>query len=238
MSHKTHGAMHEYDITLKLLLRGSAAMAFQALTGGPVERWLDIELPKMQNPRMDLLGEFADGTLLHMELQSGNDAEMPLRMAEYALGVYRRFGQFPRQIVLYVGEPVLRMQPALKGARFSFSYELRDLRDLDGDWLLRSEEVGDNVDQGRSLDEDLSGDKLGSPSALVVGDRPFARPESRGCGDCAPDCGTGCGEARRGAGTADRSVGASWAGKDGRRGNQEDANSQRHYGPQSTRARV
>jgi predicted transposase YdaD len=137
--------MHEYDITLKLLLRGSAAMAFQALTGGLVERWLDIELPKMQNPRMDLLGEFADGTLLHLELQSGNDAEMPLRMAEYALGVYRRFGQFPRQIVLYVGEPVLRMQPGLAGARFSFSYELRDLRDVDGDGLLRSDDVGDNV---------------------------------------------------------------------------------------------
>ena len=120
--------MHEYDITLKLLLRP--------------------ELPKMQNPRMDLLGEFADGTLLHIELQSGNDAEMPLRMAEYALGVYRRFGQFPRQIVLYVGEPVVRMQPGLTGARFLFSYELRDLRDLDGDVLIGSEEVGDNVDQG------------------------------------------------------------------------------------------
>ena len=137
--------MHEYDITLKVLLRGSAGMAFQALTGGLVERWLDIELPKMQNPRMDLLGEFADGTLLHLELQSGNDAEMPLRMAEYALGVYRRFGQFPRQIVLYVGEPRLRMRPGLTGTRFSFTYELRDLRDLDGDVLLGSEEVGDNV---------------------------------------------------------------------------------------------
>jgi predicted transposase YdaD len=110
--------VHEYDITLKLLLRGSAAMAFQALTGGQVEKWLDIELPKKQNSRMDLLGELADGTLLHLELQSGNDAEMPLRMAEYALGVYRRFIQFPRQIVLYVGEPALRMQPSLTGARF------------------------------------------------------------------------------------------------------------------------
>ena len=137
--------MHEYDITLKLLLRGSAGMAFQALTGGQVERWLDIELPKMQNPRMDLLGEFADGTLLHVDLQSGNDSEMPLRMAEYALGVYRRFGQFPRQIVLYVGEPVLRMQTGLTGARLSFSYELRDLRDVDGDGLLGSDEVGDNI---------------------------------------------------------------------------------------------
>ena len=47
--------------------------------------------------------------------------------------------------MLYVGEPALRMQPSLRGARFSFSYELRDLRDLDGDGLLRSEEMGDNV---------------------------------------------------------------------------------------------
>jgi hypothetical protein len=77
-----------------------------ALTGGLVEKWLDIELPKMQNPRMDLMGEFADGTLLHMATERqrcGNAAA-----AEYALGGYRRFGQFPRQIVLYVGEAVLR----------------------------------------------------------------------------------------------------------------------------------
>ena len=66
---------------------------------------------------------------MHLELQSGNDAEMPIRMAEYALGVYRRLRRFPRQIVLYVGEPALAMQPSLTGDRFSFSYELRDLRD-------------------------------------------------------------------------------------------------------------
>jgi len=34
--------MHEYDVTLKMLLRGSARMAFQALTGGAVEKWLDV----------------------------------------------------------------------------------------------------------------------------------------------------------------------------------------------------
>ncbi len=191
----------------------------------------------MQNPRMDLLGEFADGTLLHLELQSGNDSEMPLRMAEYALGVYRRFGQFPRQIVLYVGEPALRMQPGLTGARFLFSYELRDLRDLDGDILLRSDEVGDNVDHGQRRMSDLSGDKLGSSSALqVVCFGPFTGTEIRGYGDFASDRGAGCGEAGRGTGTVDSSVGATRVGKDGRRGNQEDANSQRHHGPQSTRA--
>ena len=53
------------------------------LTGGPVEKWLNVELPKLQNPRADLLGETADGELVHVELQSGNDSTMALRMAEY-----------------------------------------------------------------------------------------------------------------------------------------------------------
>ena len=94
---------------------------------------------------MDLLGEMADGGLLHLELQSRNDAEMPERMAEYALGIYRRFRRFPRQIVLYVGERALGMKPELAGPRFAFSYELRDARDLDGDALLDSTDPGDNV---------------------------------------------------------------------------------------------
>jgi hypothetical protein len=120
-------------------------MAFQALTGGAVEKWLDAELPKVQNPRMDLLGEMADGELLHRVLQSGNNAEMPERMAECALGIYRRFERFPRQIVLYVGERPIGMKPELSGPRFAFSYELRDMRDLDGDALLDSTDPGDNV---------------------------------------------------------------------------------------------
>ncbi len=90
---------------------------------------------------------------------------MPLRMAEYALGVYRRFERFPRQIVLYVGEPVVRMQPSLTGAHFSFSYELRDLRDLDGDGLLGSDEIGDNIDHGRRCVGDLSVDTRDKMSA-------------------------------------------------------------------------
>jgi hypothetical protein len=94
--------MHEYDVALKMLLRGSARVTFQALSGGAVTKWLGVEVPKVRNPRMDLLGEMADGGLLHLELQSRNDAEMPERMAEYALGAYRLFRRFPRQIVLYV----------------------------------------------------------------------------------------------------------------------------------------
>ena len=97
--------MQDYDIALKPLLQGSATLTMRELTGTAVAKWLDVDLPKVQNLRLDLLGETVDGGLVHVELQSGNDAAMPLRMAEYCLGVFRLFGRFPQQIVLYVGEP-------------------------------------------------------------------------------------------------------------------------------------
>jgi len=95
--------VQDYDVTLKLLLRGSAKLTIRELTGAAVEEWLDVELPKVQNTRVDLLGQTNEGSLVHLELQSGNDATMPLRMAEYCLSVFRLLGTFPRQVLLYVG---------------------------------------------------------------------------------------------------------------------------------------
>jgi hypothetical protein len=104
-----------------------------------------VELPKVQNLRLDLLGETVDGGLIHLELQSSNDAAMPFRMVEYCLGVHRLFGQFPLQILLYVGEAPMRMENALRGPGLLFEYRLIDIRKLDGDRLLESEDIGDNV---------------------------------------------------------------------------------------------
>jgi hypothetical protein len=137
--------MQEYDVALKLLLQGPAKLMIRELVGADVEKWLDIELRKVQNLRLDLLGETGDGSLVHIELQSGNDAAMALRMAEYCFGVFRLFGKFPRQVLLYVGEAPLRMANELRGVDVSFRYRLVDIRDLDGDRLLESDEVGDNV---------------------------------------------------------------------------------------------
>jgi len=138
--------MQEYDVALKLLLRGSAKLTMRELTGTAVETWLDVELSKVvQNTRVDLLGETEAKVLVHLELQSGNDAAMPLRMAEYCLGVFRLFGRFPRQVLLYVGEAPLRMESELRADDVWFRYRAVDIRDLDGDRLLESQEVGDTV---------------------------------------------------------------------------------------------
>ncbi|MGA3044895.1 MAG: DUF4351 domain-containing protein [Bryobacteraceae bacterium] len=140
--------MQEYDVALKLLLKGSATLTMRELTGTVVVKWLDGELPKVrkaQSLRLDLLGQTVGGELVHIELQSGNDAAMPFRMIEYCLGVQRLFGQFPRQILLYVGEAPLNMQSGLRGPGLAFAYGLIDIRTLNGDRLLESEQVGDNV---------------------------------------------------------------------------------------------
>jgi hypothetical protein len=137
--------MQIYDVALKLLLRGSAKLAMRELTGASVESWVDAELPRIRNLRVDLLGETADGGLVHLELQSSNDATMPLRMAEYCLGIYRLFGKFPRQVLVYVGEPPMRMESELRSPDVWFRYGAIDIRTLDGERLLESPEVGDNV---------------------------------------------------------------------------------------------
>ena len=137
--------MQEYDVTLKLLLQGHARLTMIELTGGAVEKWLNVELPRLQNPRADLLGQTPDGNLVHLELQSGNEPAMPLRMAEYCLSIFRLFGKIPRQIVLYVGEAPLRMESEIRDTDMLYRHRMIDIRDLDGDRLLESEETGDNV---------------------------------------------------------------------------------------------
>src|ERR1035441_1728195 len=132
--------MQEYDVALKLLLQGSASLTAAA-------KWLDVELPKVQNLRLDLLGETVDGGLVHVELQSGNDAAMPLRMAEYCLGIFRLFGRFPRQVVLYVGEPQLRMENELRGVDVLFRYGLIDMS------ASELEDLAERVLDAKSVEE-------------------------------------------------------------------------------------
>jgi predicted transposase YdaD len=137
--------VHEYDISLKLLLRGSSGVLLRALTGVEVTSWLDVEMPATQNTRVDLLGETRSGGLIHIELQSTNDATMPLRMLEYATRIFRIAKRFPRQILLYVGEAPFAMEADWTLPNLSFRYEVADIRDFDSEQLLESDQTGDNV---------------------------------------------------------------------------------------------
>ena len=137
--------MHEYDIILKNVLRRLSGGVLRELTGFAVARWHNVELPAVQNRRADMLGETADGTLVHIELQSANQSGMALRMLEYAVAIHRRFGRFPRQVVLYVGQAPLRMPRRLTGPDLEFSCKMMDIRELDCEPLIASSRVEDNV---------------------------------------------------------------------------------------------
>jgi len=108
-------------------------------------RWHNVELPEVRALRVDMVGETMDGTLVQLELQSTNDGDMALRMAEYALAVYRHFRKFPQQIVLYVGKAPLGMTGFVASHSIEFRFRLVDIRELDGAALLADESAEANV---------------------------------------------------------------------------------------------
>ncbi len=129
---------------VKLLIQGSVC-PFRQLALGRVEQWLNVDLPRTQSRRVDLLGRMPGGRLLHIELQSTNDRLMPFRMAEYALAIMRRYGAYPTQLVLYVGNQKLRMKPEFRTEGMVCRYHQVDIRNLDGTALLESDRIEDNI---------------------------------------------------------------------------------------------
>jgi hypothetical protein len=122
-----------------------SATALRQLTGVPVERWLNVEVPRVRNPRVDLLGETQEGELVHVEFQSSNDPAMAHRMADYYLAVYRQLDRYPRQTLIFVGDERLRMKDTLESPAMTFQYHSIDIRALDGEVLLNSSIVEDNI---------------------------------------------------------------------------------------------
>jgi len=137
--------MPRFDITLKSLLHDADIIFLRLLTGSDVRAWLNVELPRVSNPRVDRLGQTESGDLVQIELQTANDRRMPLRMAYYFLHIYEQYGQAPRQFVLYVGKPALAMPDALILPGFNYQYQLMDIRSLDGKLLLASPNINDNI---------------------------------------------------------------------------------------------
>ena len=139
--------MHEYDTVLKALLQSPQTTIFEKIIGARIDHWLNVEFPEVRQTRADLLGV----TTIHardlaaVELQSTNDRMLPLRMAEYALRIYRLYEVFPKQYVLYVGNEEMKMSSELVGPDFYCRYNLIDIRELDEESLLNSPFDSDNI---------------------------------------------------------------------------------------------
>ncbi len=138
--------VHEYDTVLKSLLTDSSNSLFQLITGAKRGRWLNVELPKVLQPRVDLLFELAaTRELTLLELQSHNDPHLPMRMAEYALLIWRIYKRFPNMYVLYVGSQRLRMPAELVTPHLTCRYTLIDIRQWKAETLLQTDHPADAV---------------------------------------------------------------------------------------------
>jgi predicted transposase YdaD len=138
--------LHEYDTVLKSLLAGSPNSLFHLITGANRGRWLNVELPKVTQPRVDLLFELAaTRELILLELQSQNDRFLPMRMAEYSLFIWQKYKRFPKMYVLYVGSRRLRMPAELDTPYLSCRYTVIDIRQWNAETLLQSDHPADAV---------------------------------------------------------------------------------------------
>lgn len=134
-----------YDTTLKTLFQTPPQQLLHVLVGGEAREMLTVEYPSVRMRRPDLVVRLTDGRLYHLELQSDNDAAMPWRMLEYYGLLYQRYGQQPLQHVLYVGEPPMTLVAQMAHTALAFRYEAIDVRTLDGQPLLRSPVLEDNI---------------------------------------------------------------------------------------------
>ena len=134
-----------FDVSLKLLFRNSRGLVAKAIFGGTVQSWLNVELPKVQNPRVDLLARRRDDVLCHLELESKNTPDIGRRVAEYYLGLHRLLDEHVEMVVLYVGKRPLAMKPIFSTPSLTFTFRLIDIREFDGEPLIQSNDLGDNM---------------------------------------------------------------------------------------------
>jgi len=132
-----------FDVTFKYLFRRSQGVLSRMLFGEVVE-WPNIELPDVRNPRADLLARTAGGDLRQVELQFNNDSAMPFRMLDYYVGIRRLRKEPLHQTVLYAGRAALSMPSFYVSATTRHEYTILNLRDMDGEELLASDDWTDN----------------------------------------------------------------------------------------------
>ncbi len=134
-----------YDATAKVLFNDIPKALIKLLTNQEAVRMESLEISAVKQRTPDLLLTLEDQTLLHIELQSSNDTTMPWRMLEYYSLIYQQFNQVPLQLVLYLGYAPLTMKATIQTEKLNFSYQVKDIREIDCQPLMSSDIIGDNL---------------------------------------------------------------------------------------------
>ncbi len=134
------------DILLRDILQRIPEKFIHILTGKKGVKILDNTFPSIKERKADLVVELEDRSIFHLELQTHPDKNMPLRMLEYRILLMQKYPDREiRQMVLYVGEGAPRMENSINQPNLSFSYELRDIKELSCKELMESSDMEDKI---------------------------------------------------------------------------------------------
>ena len=135
----------EYDVALKQLFRRSGTRLLREICGESVLHWHDKELPRVRNPRGDMIGETESGRIVHLEFDANPRQTLGARFGIYYLEIYLKFGRFPHQSLINVGPEPTRVSGKLEAPKMSYRYNVVNLWECDGEPFLRSNDVGDQI---------------------------------------------------------------------------------------------
>jgi len=134
-----------YDRTLRDLLQDIPTTFVKLLTGKNAIKMLDSRFPNVEEKEADLIVELEDKEIYHIEVQSTDDKNMPQRMLYYALAIKKVHKKFPKQLVIYVGEKDIEIKNSLRFNGNYFSYEVKNIKDIDCKPLIESNNINDNI---------------------------------------------------------------------------------------------
>ncbi|MBF0609173.1 MAG: hypothetical protein HQL61_16660, partial [Magnetococcales bacterium] len=135
----------KFDIALKDIIKDVPRTFLKLLTGYDTGKFIDVQFPDIQTREADIVIETPDGEIIQIEIQSTNDSMMLERMYLYSALIYNQHKRLPIQIVLYVGNKPLNMKSTMESGLNRYNYRLVDVRNLDGNKLIDSDDPDDNV---------------------------------------------------------------------------------------------
>ncbi|MBF0402503.1 hypothetical protein [Candidatus Magnetominusculus xianensis] len=115
------------------------------LTGFETVNQIDVQFPEIKYRQPDLVLELPDNSIFHVELQSDNDNNMDCRELDYCCMIYCKLRKNIRQVVLYVGNSKMNMRNEVKLQDLVFSFKTIDVREMDCNYLMESNDPGDVV---------------------------------------------------------------------------------------------
>ncbi|MDW8094231.1 MAG: hypothetical protein RMI63_04280, partial [Caldimicrobium sp.] len=134
-----------FDRTLREVMQRLPVKIIQILFGSKVSEVLESTFPTTKERKADFVGRLENGTLIHLEIQSTYDPTLPLRLIELYLRIYERYGAYPLQVLLWVGDKKCPYRTRYRLGRLEHRVKVVEMRKISCRELLESEVEEDQL---------------------------------------------------------------------------------------------